>query len=308
MDDMVPHASAAFSADTPGDAAAITSITWLTTATVAAVRSASSLVTLARSASCSARPDRWRYTVTSSRRTTFSRPMSRWPALRNRPAACDLSAMIINHITKPGPSFVADHKRRAYRHVDRMEAAVARWPVPCVWLWPGTGIRRARWGDPWLPGLRRRGTVEGRGHCRVCSRTADRRPNIFTEGAANNAPARCPCCGAARGAVDGEPMRARQALEALYRQVALIRQLAEAEASSHQSDEIRLLRETIARLRGTSAVPAPATPAAGASPVADASQTVGASPDNADGPLVLPGQHQRAIGVPAAQSAGISGG
>ena len=51
---------AAFSAGTPGDAAAITSMTGLTTATVAAVRSAISWVTLARPASCTARPESWR--------------------------------------------------------------------------------------------------------------------------------------------------------------------------------------------------------------------------------------------------------
>ena len=84
--------TAAFSGAAPGAAAAMTSMTGLTTATVAAVRSASSWATLARSASCSARPDSWRYTVTSSRRTMFSRPRSRaGPAGTARPAAGRLS-------------------------------------------------------------------------------------------------------------------------------------------------------------------------------------------------------------------------
>jgi hypothetical protein len=42
----------------------------------------------------------------------------------------------------------------------------------------------------------------------------------------------------------------RQAVEALYREVALIRKIAE--TSTDQSEEIRLLRETVARLRGSS--------------------------------------------------------
>jgi hypothetical protein len=64
-------------------------------------------------------------------------------------------------------------------------------------------------------------------------------------------PSRCPHCGAIReDSGDGGPLTAGQALEGLYHQVELIRKLAE--KSSRQSDEIRLLRETIARLRGTS--------------------------------------------------------
>ena len=63
-------------------------------------------------------------------------------------------------------------------------------------------------------------------------------------------PAQCPYCGSFReGAGDDRPLSAGQALEGLYHQVELIRKMAE--TSSRQSDEIRLLRETIARLRGT---------------------------------------------------------
>jgi hypothetical protein len=64
-------------------------------------------------------------------------------------------------------------------------------------------------------------------------------------------PSRCPHCGAIReDSGDGGPLSAGQALEDLYHQVELIRKMAE--KSTRQSDEIRLLRETIARLRGTS--------------------------------------------------------
>ena len=86
---------------------------------------------------------------------------------------------------------------------------------------------------------------------------------IMAEGAAMGAPAQaggfggsyprasqCPYCGAVReDAGDERPLSAGQALEGLYHQVELIRKMAE--TSSRQSDEIRLLRETIARLRGT---------------------------------------------------------
>ena len=69
--------AAAFSAGTPGAAAVSTSISWVTTATVAAVRSEMSRTTPARSASCNASPDRYRYTVTSSRSAAFSRSRCR---------------------------------------------------------------------------------------------------------------------------------------------------------------------------------------------------------------------------------------
>lgn len=61
----------------------------------------------------------------------------------------------------------------------------------------------------------------------------------------------CPYCGATPGApgeLSADPMR--QAVDALYREVALIRKIAE--TSTDQSEEIRLLRETVARLRGSS--------------------------------------------------------
>ena len=52
--------AAAFSGGSPGEAAVCTSISWLTTATVAVARSEMSWTTPARSASCMARPDRCR--------------------------------------------------------------------------------------------------------------------------------------------------------------------------------------------------------------------------------------------------------
>ena len=52
--------AAAFSGGSPGDAAVCTSISWLTTATVAWARSEMSWTTPARSASCMARPERCR--------------------------------------------------------------------------------------------------------------------------------------------------------------------------------------------------------------------------------------------------------
>jgi predicted nucleic acid-binding Zn-ribbon protein len=57
--------------------------------------------------------------------------------------------------------------------------------------------------------------------------------------------ARCPHCGAIEGG-------ASAALDALYREVARLSQLAQ-EAASREADlrrEVRLLRETVARLRG----------------------------------------------------------
>lgn len=64
-------------------------------------------------------------------------------------------------------------------------------------------------------------------------------------------PAPCPYCGATPG-TSGEPASdpMRQAVDALYREVALIRKIAE--TSTDQSEEIRMLRETVARLRGSS--------------------------------------------------------
>lgn len=62
--------------------------------------------------------------------------------------------------------------------------------------------------------------------------------------------ARCPHCGSISGGTAA-------ALDALYREVARLRRLAEepalTEAAAHEADllrEIRLLRETVARLRG----------------------------------------------------------
>jgi len=52
--------AAAFSGGSPGEAAVCTSISWLTTATVAVARSEMSWTTPARSASCMARPERCR--------------------------------------------------------------------------------------------------------------------------------------------------------------------------------------------------------------------------------------------------------
>src|SRR5215469_18877219 len=74
-------------------------MSWLTTATVADARSEISCTTPARSASCMARPDRCRYTVTSSRRTAFSLSTSRGLSLDagatvSRLAAGKVSGMI----------------------------------------------------------------------------------------------------------------------------------------------------------------------------------------------------------------------
>jgi hypothetical protein len=87
------------------------------------------------------------------------------------------------------------------------------------------------------------------------------------------ASARCPYCGAVRGddaavrddAASGSTGETRQAIDALYREVARIRELAEhprpagtapphCDGGSREAllREIALLRETVARLRGTS--------------------------------------------------------
>lgn len=61
----------------------------------------------------------------------------------------------------------------------------------------------------------------------------------------------CPYCGATAGAPGerrSDPMR--RAVDALYQEVARIRMLAE--TSTDQSEEIRMLQETVARLRGRS--------------------------------------------------------
>lgn len=61
----------------------------------------------------------------------------------------------------------------------------------------------------------------------------------------------CPYCGAtskATGEPQVDPMR--QAVDALYWEVAHIRRLAE--TSADQSGEVRMLQETVARLRGRS--------------------------------------------------------
>jgi hypothetical protein len=64
--------------------------------------------------------------------------------------------------------------------------------------------------------------------------------------------ARCPYCGAVQGAPgEDESRQTRRALEALHSEIARIREIAE--RSSSEAKELRLLRETLARLRGTSA-------------------------------------------------------
>jgi hypothetical protein len=60
----------------------------------------------------------------------------------------------------------------------------------------------------------------------------------------------CPHCGAAR------PDSERNPLDALYREVARIREIAERQGPEQEtiarlSREVRMLRETVARLRGT---------------------------------------------------------
>ena len=60
----------------------------------------------------------------------------------------------------------------------------------------------------------------------------------------------CPYCGAVESAPSEHPSDPMRAVDALYREVALIRRLAE--TSADQSEEIRMLRETVARLRGSS--------------------------------------------------------
>ncbi len=102
----------------------------------------------------------------------------------------------------------------------------------------------------------------------------------------------CPYCGAVTsgattgGAVtssavtntvdDRAPGSARQVIEALYQQVALIRAMAE--TSSHQSQEIKLLRETVARLRAAGSAPAGShsVPAASRGQAIDSADTTAA--------------------------------
>lgn len=60
----------------------------------------------------------------------------------------------------------------------------------------------------------------------------------------------CPHCGAPPGAPGERPDPMWRAVDALYQEVARIRGLAE--TSADQSEEIRMLRETVARLRGGS--------------------------------------------------------
>jgi len=70
------------------------------------------------------------------------------------------------------------------------------------------------------------------------------------KGAAMGTPSPCPYCSAPRRAGGGGRHDAvADALQDLNRQVALIRKMAE--ESSRQEREILLLRETIARLRGS---------------------------------------------------------
>lgn len=61
----------------------------------------------------------------------------------------------------------------------------------------------------------------------------------------------CPYCGATPGEPSERPPDQMQlAVDALYREVARIRMIAE--TSADHSDEVRLLQETVARLRGSS--------------------------------------------------------
>lgn len=60
----------------------------------------------------------------------------------------------------------------------------------------------------------------------------------------------CPYCGATPGAPGERSDPMWRAVDALYQEVARIRRLAE--TSADQSEEIRMLRETVARLRGSS--------------------------------------------------------
>jgi hypothetical protein len=65
----------------------------------------------------------------------------------------------------------------------------------------------------------------------------------------------CPYCGAADGDAADRPDPRRQALEALHREVARIREIAEQQSPEQEiarlTHEVQLLRETVARLRGT---------------------------------------------------------
>jgi hypothetical protein len=85
----------------------------------------------------------------------------------------------------------------------------------------------------------------------------------------------CPYCGAGEAAPaerHSDPMR--RAVDALYREVALIRSLAE--TSADQSEEIRMLQETVARLRGSSVAAVHHGPQPGArAPLRTASASLG---------------------------------
>ena len=66
----------------------------------------------------------------------------------------------------------------------------------------------------------------------------------------------CPYCGGSRGTAAHRPASpVALALEELNRQVAMIRKMAE--EATRKDDEITLLRETVARLRGASLPSAP---------------------------------------------------
>jgi hypothetical protein len=83
------------------------------------------------------------------------------------------------------------------------------------------------------------------------------------------APEACPHCGAVRGGVP-EP---RQPLEALYDEVARIREIAERQQAERETiarltREVQMLRETVALLRGTTHRAAAARPQRLRSPAA----------------------------------------
>lgn len=85
------------------------------------------------------------------------------------------------------------------------------------------------------------------------------------------APEPCPHCGAVR---DGEPER-RGPLDALWAEVARIREIAERQESEQETEtiaaltrEVQMLRETVARLRGTTHLAAAARPRRLTSPAA----------------------------------------
>src|SRR5262249_13949786 len=156
--------AAALPGGAPGRGAAMTPMTGLTTATVAAVRSASSWVTRARSASCSARPDSWRYTVTSSRRTMFSRPRSRAdPAGTARPAAGRVSVTSAAYdrnrewalwvITKPRPRDRGGGARKPSGDLDNRRPGCAHFREVCKILTSCTSLRQRTAGPGRWPGL-----------------------------------------------------------------------------------------------------------------------------------------------------------